>query len=450
LNPLLGYEIALLLVVLYALVIVWLWRSHRLGPDRALSLFGPALMIKTRRGRGWLDRVGRFRRFWTVVADIGIALAAIAMGVVIVFLALDAVLVATAPARTTPPVSEALGIPGINPLIPITYGLVALIVGVVLHELMHGIIARSQRIGVKSIGVLWCVIPVGAFVEQDEEEMQKAPLRQRDRVAAAGVLANFALAVLFFVVVLLLVSSAVQPAAPGVGIAAVVPNTPAANVTLQAGDIIMAINGTSVTTDTQLVTLLQNITPGQTVPLTFYSGSNRTVFTRSVTLESTETYSHLPQDANKGFLGVSATFLTPTQLKTIWVAPWSSSAGPFLGTTYWFLLPLAGLEPVQGPTENFFTVSGPLGALGAGNFWILLNFLYYLAWLDLLLGLSNALPLFPLDGGLLFRDFIQSIAHRVRRGWDTKRLERFAGQMTAVASLAVVLLLLWQFVGLRL
>ncbi len=59
-NPYLGYEIVLLLVALYAFVIYALQRAGRLGPGKPLSMFGPALMIKTQRGRAALDRWGRF------------------------------------------------------------------------------------------------------------------------------------------------------------------------------------------------------------------------------------------------------------------------------------------------------------------------------------------------------------------------------------------------------
>ena len=55
------WTIALVLVLLYAVVVFVLYRLGRLGGDHALSLFGPALMIKTRRGRDTLDRIGRFR-----------------------------------------------------------------------------------------------------------------------------------------------------------------------------------------------------------------------------------------------------------------------------------------------------------------------------------------------------------------------------------------------------
>ena len=65
-------------------------------------------------------------------------------------------------------------------------------------------------------------------------------------------------------------------------------------------------------------------------------------------------------------------------------------------------------------------------------------------------GLSNALPLVPLDGGLLFRDFAASIAHRFRAAWDSARLDEFGGRAVTASSLIVLLLLVWQFVVPRL
>jgi len=140
---------------------VALYRRGLIGPDKSFTLFaGFILMIKTQRGKGFLDRVGRFTRFWSWVGDAGVVLAAAAMVTIVAVLALDASVALREPASAAPTAQEALGIPGINPFIPIGYGLVALIIGVVLHEMMHGVIARSQKIGVKSIGILWLVIPV--------------------------------------------------------------------------------------------------------------------------------------------------------------------------------------------------------------------------------------------------------------------------------------------------
>jgi membrane-associated protease RseP (regulator of RpoE activity) len=444
LDPYLGYEIALLLIAAYGAIVYALYKAGRIGPDRSLSLFGPALMTKTRKGRSALDRWGRFRRFWSVVGDLGVVLAAVAMATIVVLLVLGAFVSLRLSPSQAPPPSEALGLPGINPIIPLGYGILALVVGIVLHELMHGILARSQKIGVKSLGILWFVVPIGAFVEQDDAEMLAAPRRQRDRVAAAGVLANFALAVVFFALLAGLVSTSVTPNANGVGVAYVQADTPAANLSLAPGDIITAINGTNTTTVSLFETALSHTTPGENVTVQYYSADLGRPLATTVRLAPSTSVK------DRGFLGVAVTSITPSELKQVLIWPLGSDAGPLTGTADWLVLPLAALEPVQGSTTSYFHLSGALAGMDPNTFWIGANVLYWLAWMNLLLGLSNALPLFPLDGGLLFRDFAASFAARVKRGWNAARLDEFAGRAVTASSLLVLLLLVWQFVVPRL
>ncbi len=443
-DPYLGYEIALLVVVAYGAVVYALYRSGRVGPDRTFSLFGPALMIKTRRGRSLLDRWGRFARFWSVVADVGVVLAGVAMATIVGLLVLGAVASFRISAAQAPTLQEAVGLPGINPFIPLGYGIVALVIGVVLHELMHGVIARSQKIGVKSLGILWFVVPVGAFVEQDDAEMLAAPRRRRDRVAAAGVLANFALALVFFLLLSGVIATSVSANANGVGVAYVEPNTPAANASLGSGDIITSINGTSTTTAALFQSALERSTPGENVSLTYYSTSlGRSVSTRVVLAPS-------PTVPGRGYLGVAVYGFTPSEIRQVLVSPLGSDQGALSGAVDWLLLPILSLEPISGTTTGFFHVSGPFAAAGPGAFWVGANVLYWLAWMNLLLGLSNALPLVPLDGGLLFRDFAASVASRLRRGWTDARLETFAGRAVVASSVLVLILLAWQFIVPRL
>ena len=443
-DPYLGYEITLLLVAAYGAVVYLLWRSGRLGPDRSLSLFGPALMSKTRRGRSFLDRVGRFTRFWKIAGDLGIVLAAVAMVVIVATLVLGAIASLHTPAAQAPTPAEAVGLPGINPIIPLGYGIVALVVGIVLHELFHGFVARSQGIGVKSLGILWFVVPIGAFVEQDDAEMLAASRRKRDRVAAAGVLANFALGVVFFAVLSVVVAGSVTPNASGVGVATVESGSAAANATLSPGDIIVAINGTSTPTLSAFESALARTHPGDSDPIDFYSAAAGRVVAGSVTLGTN------PSNTSRGFLGVSVYGLTPADLKQVLVWPAGSSSGALTGSIDWLILPLAALEPVSGTTTQFFHLSGPLAGTDPGLFWIGANTLYWLAWMNLLLGLSNALPLVPLDGGLLFRDFASSIAARLRRGWSAAQLDSFGGRAAMASTALVLVLLVWQFVVPRL
>ena len=443
-DPYLGYEIALVVVLLYAAVVYALYRTGHLGPDRPLSLFGPALMLKTQRGRSALDRWGRFKRFWTAAGDLGIALSVVSMATIIGLLVFGAIASFRLTPAQAPSVSEAVGLPGINPIIPIGYGIVAIVVGIVLHELCHGVMARSQGIGVKSLGILWFVVPVGAFVEQDDVQMSAASRVRRDRVAAAGVLANFLLAIVFFVALSALVSSSVAPNASGVGIAYVEPNTGAANVSLAAGDIITQLNGTATSTVSLFESAVARTVPNSSVGLTYYAASNGSVVSTLIHLGAN------PSNHSRGYLGVAVYALTPSQLRQTLIWPMGSSSGPFAGMVDWLILPLATIEPVASPTSSFFHLVGPLGQVSPSVFWVGANALYFLAWMNLLLGLSNCLPLVPLDGGLLFRDFAASVAARFRSGWTAARLDAFAARATVLASVLVLVLLAWQFVVPRL
>jgi membrane-associated protease RseP (regulator of RpoE activity) len=432
------------LVALYAIVVLVLYRNGRIGPERSLSLLGPLLMTKTRRGLGLLDRLGRFKRFWSGLSDVGLVLAAGAMVLIVIVLCIEAVLAFGIGAARAPTPTEALGLPGINPFIPLGYGLVAIVIGIVVHELFHGIVARSQNIGVKSVGVLWLVVPVGAFVEQDDAQMQAASRRARDRVGAAGVLANFLLAAVTFLLLALLLTTSVQPVAPGVGVVLVAPGTPAAGVGLHAGDIITQLNGTPTPSNTAFLGVLSASRPNQTMSLTWWSASTGRYLSGTVTLATS------PYIAGRGFLGVEPSYLAPADLLTTMATPWASTSGAFTGFLTWIVLPPAYASPVTGTSVGFFHATGPLAGLGIGNVWVLGNLLYWFTWMNLLLGLSNALPLIPLDGNLLFRDWVSAIAARLRRSWTAKQLENFSGQLTVAASLLIVFLLLWQFVAPRL
>lgn len=443
-DPYLGYEIAAAVIAAYLVLIVLLGRAGYIAPNRVVSFFGPALMIKTQRGRTMIDRWARFRRFWTVVSDVGVVLAALAMVTIVVLLILDAIVSLRIPPSQAPSPQEALGLPGINPIIPLGYGIVALVVGIVLHELAHGVVARSQGIGVKSLGILLFVVPVGAFVEQDEADMTAASRRRRDRVAAAGILANFAIAIVFFLVLAAVVSTSVASNANGVGIAYVEPGSPAANASLVPGDIITSINGTATTSATLFESSLAHTTPGETVTVDYYSSSRHTVSAVAVVLAPSMTVK------GRGFLGVAVSYLTPDQMKQTLTSPLSSSSGPLVGTVNWLVLPLAGLEPLGGSSTSFFHLTGAFSGADPATFWVGANILYWIAWMSLLLGLSNALPLIPLDGGLLFRDFAASVAARFKKGWGATRLDEFGGRAAVISSVLVLGLLAWQFIVPRL
>ncbi len=99
-------------------------------------------------------------------------------------------------------------IPGINEFIPVLWGIIALLIAVVVHEVGHAVMCAAQDIKIKSTGIVMFLIPIAAFVEPDEDVLFEKKNRdgtpavinriERLRVFASGVSANFIVAALSF------------------------------------------------------------------------------------------------------------------------------------------------------------------------------------------------------------------------------------------------------------
>src|SRR2546421_379119 len=211
---------------LYGLQRRGLLEPHGLQPSPPPA--GPFLMWKTVGGRQLIDRLARPKRFWRVFGDIAIVLVALTMLGTTVLLAWEATLVQNAAIRSNPPSPETLlGLPGINPIIPLGYGILGLAVAIILHEFSHGILSRVANIKIRSLGLIFLIFPIGAFVEPDEDELRALPRRERGRLYAVGPATNVLLSVLFAVLFSTLILTSVAPVHHGVGIVGFTPNSPA-------------------------------------------------------------------------------------------------------------------------------------------------------------------------------------------------------------------------------
>jgi membrane-associated protease RseP (regulator of RpoE activity) len=456
-----GWVAVGVVILAYVVGVLVLYKTGRIARDHAISFFGPCLMIKTERGRDTLDRVAKKAvRFWNWFGDAGIVLALVAMAGMALLLLWEAVKVLSIPASAAPSPAEALALPGINPFIPVGYGIVALVVAVVLHELCHGVLARANDVKVKSLGILWLVIPIGAFVEQDEDEMMKAPARKRDRIAAAGVMANFVLAIVFLLILSAMFSTSIQPKADGIGVYGVLAGSPAQNASIATGDIITMVNGSATPNIVTLRDALAKCYPGENVTVEVYSQSAGAIVPKFVVMAPASAFeSGLTGNASRAaFMGIQEYALPPQATVSILQDPVGNGASQAgisvaggLATPILFLaLPFVGMEPVQGTAMQFFTISGPLAALGTGGVWVLINMVYWLAWMNLLLGLCNALPAVPLDGGFLFTDALSKVVRKFRSSWSEAKLESVVNRLSIATTLFIFFLIIWQFVGPRL
>src|SRR2546422_5425881 len=226
---------------------------------------GPFFMWRTLRGRELIDRVARPKRFWRLFGDIAIVLVALTMLGTTALLAWEATLVQNAAIRNTPPSPETLlGLPGINPIIPLGYGILGLAVAIILHEFSHGILSRVAKIKIRSLGLIFLIFPIGAFVEPDEDELRALPRHERARLYAAGPATNILLAVLFATLFSTLILTSVAPVHDGVGIVGFTPNSPAALAGMQPNTVITSINNTPAHTYNEFVAALGAVLPNAT------------------------------------------------------------------------------------------------------------------------------------------------------------------------------------------
>ncbi len=258
--------------------------SRGLLPE-AIRVSGPITTIHTKRGREFLDRLARRRRFWRAWANVGVGVALVVMVGMLFFLLTAAVSVADQPAGT--PVQNpqnALVIPGVNEFLPLTVAgeiVLGLLLGMVVHEGGHGLLCRVEDIDIESMGLaLFTLIPIGAFVEPDEESRGEASRGAQTRMFAAGVTNNFALTAITLALLFgpIVASIGVAPGAP---VGDTFTGSAAAEAGLGYGDRIVAVNGTAVEDPADLDAALADA--GPTVAVELAEGETVTV-RRAVTI----------------------------------------------------------------------------------------------------------------------------------------------------------------------
>ncbi|MFB6108966.1 MAG: site-2 protease family protein [Haloplanus sp.] len=218
---------------------------------------GPILTLHTRRGRAVLDRLARPRRFWRAWSNVGVGVALVIMvGMFLLLLFQAAAILQNPPAPTA--VNQPrnfLVVPGVNDFLPLSVApeiVFGLLVGLVVHEGGHGLLCRVEDIDIQSMGVVFLtLVPVGAFVEPDEESQYAADRGSRSRMFAAGVTNNFAVTVVAFALLFGPVIGTIS-VAPGVAVGGAYAGAPADRAGITNGDRITAVAGAPVDSEADL------------------------------------------------------------------------------------------------------------------------------------------------------------------------------------------------------
>jgi membrane-associated protease RseP (regulator of RpoE activity) len=413
-------------------------------------------MWRTEKGKKFIERVAKKKKFWIKYANAGIIVCFILM--ILMFLLLAFTFPIALEQEDTIVSSRpqiALGLPGLNPIIPLEFGILGFIVAIVVHELSHGILSRVGDLKVKSLGLLYFIIPIGAFCEPDEEELKKTTIKKRMRVFAAGPTANVVTAFVCLGLISLLIIAFVQPAADGVGVFSTIEDLPGDDLGLKPGMIITSINDTQIKNISDFKVVMNNTMANQTVEITYVYGQD--TFTENVKLADKYWvyYQALEEDygyvntsliahfLGKGYLGVSATTQFRNDLSIL--------KNPFqnfpLGFIYYIAFPLfslmEGYSPLVSPFSDFYAVNS---FIPADVFWILINSLYWIFWFNFMVSTFNVIPMIPLDGGYMFRDMIDSGLRKLRKNLSVEKREKIIRNVSTAVSLLMLILVLYPII----
>ena len=356
----------------------------------------PLVIIKTSRGQRLLEKLSKFR-FISVLSWISLFLMPIFSLLAISILILTASLYLSFPevreiARETGP-QGALLIPGINPYLPIIYGWIAIFIGIVIHELSHGVIARAVDIPVRSSGVmLFLFLPIGAFVEVDDTKLDSTSFKKSGRIIAAGSGSNIVVG-LISLLLLVGVVNTMEPVADGIPVSQIVVDSPANIAGLLPGDIVTHFNNIPVTDLDSFSQNLDSLSPGDSIVLTIQR--------QFVTSDYEIVLSSRPDNPEEAFIGI----MRPSVDLDESLSRYQNGLSLSPNILVYFSFPSSDSYaiPFSSSMQNFYTSS-----LG-NQYTVLTNLLFWIWFINFNLGIFNALPLGPLDGGQAFKRGLKSI-----------------------------------------
>jgi len=351
---LLNQDFSILMLIVAWLLILAGAKALRLE-KRGFEIKPFMLIYKNHNVAGTLDKLLTNKRAVKIFSDVGIVGGAVMMAFALWFLINNLSNFFTVTDKFS---DVTLLIPGVTVRsVPnLMYFLLAAPVVLVIHEVAHGIVARLEKIKVKSGGFAIIIAIIAGFVEPDEEEFSKAKKVSKVRVIAAGSTSN----VLFsFIIAGLLIFNpgfgnileAVSPGLRnvfyndpiGVPVIQISEGSGAEVAGMQVNDIITSINGIPIRTPADFANV--QLKPGDR--------ANVSVLRDGQQLNLSVLVSSAPDNPEKGLLGIIRGAFAYLPPKSPYWIPW--------------------------PAPVF-------------------TFLLWVWMLSFFIGIFNMLPMFPLDG----------------------------------------------------
>jgi membrane-associated protease RseP (regulator of RpoE activity) len=288
-------------IIFVAILIIFLLKNRK--KVQLQKIFFPviyAILYRTNIGLKQMDRAGKKQReLIRFLAYCGIGFAFVGM----VFISASIIktifdfLMSPKTAETGMMlVLPGTSIPGIGYL-SFWHWIIAIFILALVHEFSHGVVARAHNVEVKSSGFAFfsIIAPIfpAAFVEPDEQKLQKQPDIVQYSVFAAGPISNIALALIFMLIASFILTPIEKNITEPVGFSfSVVPGDfPAAKSGMPSGMVVTAVNGEPVTdSNLALEKLHYCMKPGDPIAFTLQNGTTYTLITTASPADNKTAY----------------------------------------------------------------------------------------------------------------------------------------------------------------
>ena len=246
-----GYVILLVLVAAYfAVVLAGLRRKAWKRLD--ISFYGPMLIWRTLKGHHLITRLARLRAPWRLISWLCVATAFVTMTTLTAFIVWVTIFAPSVVRVATYP-SEVIGAtPVVNPVATIAFAVAGMAIAILVHEIGHGVIAIREKVKVEALGVIVLAIPVGAFVETNDDDLKRVPGSSTLKMYAGGPAANFLMSGICLVLFLAVLAPCAKPVHEGALVTGVVPDSPAHHFGIPIWSEVTELDGIRVTDSDEL------------------------------------------------------------------------------------------------------------------------------------------------------------------------------------------------------
>ena len=347
------------IIVFIFIIIFLLYKNRKKIEFQKIGSIPIISIMRTHLGVKFIDKIGKkYSKFFKILGYIGMIIGYLGMIAMFLLIAMSFIKLFTHPEvpSAVSPVIPGVRIPGAQIFVPFWYGIIALFIVIVIHELGHGLIAKAHGSKILNTGfVLFLILP-GAFVEPDEKKLEKRKANIQNSVYAAGPWFNVLLSIIVMIIMIFLITPAHNSLAnyEGFAFSNLDNNSPAMNAGLPINATYTEVNNVRVNNVAELSKELNKYSPQDTISLG--TKNNRDY---SVTL------TNHPEDNNSAYIGI-------LNLRNV-----------------------RGQQPII--KEIFYIIID-----------ILANLFFWIYVLSLGIGAANLLPIGPLDGGRILITLLKS------------------------------------------